>query len=913
MEQYNLGSATSKEGDVSGVHKLGLLSKRLDFTKRKGVNYSPAMPTVEDKGDTWIYGYCMGCMQADCSTKVFMKNGVVVNIEGNPESPTNQGKVCPRAIAGIMGLYNPYRVKVPLKRTNPEKGPDIDPGWMEISWEEAIGTVSRRFKKIREEDPRKLAVWEGWGAPETFLITCKEIDKSIDYKMGYLIFPKAFGTPNELFGRNLCAIHYATNLTHGHMPEYISDLEYCNYLIAPGRTVGANIASTHSTKRFLDAIERGMKLVTLDPRLSVEGVKGYRWLPIKPGTELAFALSMIYTILYELKKFDEWFVKNRTNGPYLIGPDGYYFRDKANGKPLVWDTLESRAKTFDDATIKNYTLWGEYIVDGVKTKPSLQLIKDGTQEYTPEWAEKITSIPAQTIREVTREFVEHAQIGSTIEIDGFTFPLRPVQFAGSGRGAVSQRAGTLFDLAGKIINELVGAMEVPGGATGNRCPGPCADTLQPNEDGVVTPIMESIGSPFKFPPDHVAMNEFYAHSHATPQIMARALINPEKYYLPYKLEAMLNCGANSIRSQMDRGIMIDGFKQVPFTVTFAINYDESTMMSDIVFPEHYFLERKYARFYLVTHQNLDDSVRGITMAFGRNPVKPLFNTRLMDDVLMEIADRCGFLNGPGGIYDLVNLAFKLTGENALELDKKYTMDEMIDRRVKQVFGNEYSFDYLLNHGVLYRFDTPGKLGYNYYYWPDNKTRHPIYFDRLKASGEKMRKNLKDNNIKIPNWENQEEYFEFYKAIPHWIAGPEVDAPPEYDMWISNWKTPFMPHGTGDTQQNAWLAELREADPYEMYVWINSAMAKNKGFKDEDMVWIESRWGKTRGKLKLTELIHPEVLGVPACYGASTIMMSPDSKKGTYYNILLTGKEDTGMDPISGSVTVSPKVKIYKAK
>jgi len=117
----------------------------------------------------------------------------------------------------------------------------------------------------------------------------------------------------------------------------------------------------------------------------------------------------------------------------------------------------------------------------------------------------------------------------------------------------------------------------------------------------------------------------------------------------------------------------------------------------------------------------------------------------------------------------------------------------------------------LKHGVLYRFDTPGKLGYNYYYWPDNKTRHPIYFDRLKKSGEKMRENLKKHNIKLPNWVDQEEYFKFYEPIPYWIAGPEVaGAPPEYDMWICNWKTPFMPHGTGDTQQNAWLAELREA-------------------------------------------------------------------------------------------------------
>jgi len=62
-----------------------------------------------------------------------------------------------------MGLYNPCRVKGPLKRTKPEKGPDIDPGWVEITWEEALSTVGEKFKKIREEDPRKLLVWEGWG------------------------------------------------------------------------------------------------------------------------------------------------------------------------------------------------------------------------------------------------------------------------------------------------------------------------------------------------------------------------------------------------------------------------------------------------------------------------------------------------------------------------------------------------------------------------------------------------------------------------------------------------------------------------------------------------------------------------------------------------------------------------------
>lgn len=857
-----------------------------------------------------IYSFCTGCMQGDCSLKVHLKEGVVTKIEGNPDVPPAFGKFCTRAAASLIELYNPYRVKTPLKRTNPEKGPDIDPGWVEISWEEAIDTVVARLKKIREEDPRKIAMWWGWGAPQCLLMCTRELDKNGSI-LRHSMYPSAFGTPNEANSRPLCAIHYASNLVHGHHPEYITDLQFCKYLISPGRTVGPNIGSSHGTKRCIEALERGMKMVVIDPRFSPEASKAYRWLPVRPGTELAFALAMIHSILYEVKKFDEWFIKNRTNGPYLIGPDGYYFRDSSSKKPLVWDSSDNQAKTFDDSSVKDYALEDEYTVNGVKVKPAMQLIKERMKEYTPEWAEGITSIPAKTIREVTQEFVEHASIGSTITIDGFEFPLRTSQFGGSGRGTVSQRGGTYFDLAGKIINMLVGAMEVPGGATGNRNPGPCADTLRPDEDGVVTPYMEAIPAPFTYPPDTIGMSEFYPHAHATPYILTRAVIDPKKYHLQYELEAMLNCGSNSMRSCCERELFIEAFKKVPFLVTFAINFDEVTMMSDIVFPDHHFLERRYGKFYGVSHQSIDDSTRGLVMAMGRNAVEPLYNTRLMDDVLMEIADKVGFLYGEGGLNDIVNRSFKLEGKNKLDLDKKYTIEDMIDRRSKQLFGDEYGFEYLLEHGTKYRYDPSGKRSYNYFYWPDNKTRHPIYFNRLKASGDRTRGNLRKHNVKIPNWENQEDYFKYFEAIPYWIPPPEYTAPPEYDMWAINWKSAFMAHGTGNTQENAWLAELRESDPYEMYVWINTETAGKKGIEDGDTVCIESRYNKVTGISKLTELIHPEVVGIAACYGSSTFMMSPDAKKGTHFNLLMTGKEDVGIDPVSGSLTISPRVKIYK--
>ena len=57
-------------------------------------------------------------------------------------------------------------------------------------------------------------------------------------------------------------------------------------------------------------------------------------------------------------------------------------------------------------------------------------------------------------------------------------------------------------------------------------------------------------------------------------------------------------------------------------------------------------------------------------------------------------------------------------------------------------------------------------------------------------------------------------------------------------------------------ENAWVQEIRDSDPYETYVLINSQTAGEKSFEDGDMVTIESRYGKTEGRLRVSELIHP---------------------------------------------------------
>ena len=94
-----------------------------------------------------VYGHCRMCMLCgSCSFVATMKDGVVVNIEGDPDRANNAGTLCPRGKSAIMNVYNPNRIKAPMKRTNPEKGMEIDPGWVEISWDEALDIAAEQAR-----------------------------------------------------------------------------------------------------------------------------------------------------------------------------------------------------------------------------------------------------------------------------------------------------------------------------------------------------------------------------------------------------------------------------------------------------------------------------------------------------------------------------------------------------------------------------------------------------------------------------------------------------------------------------------------------------------------------------------------------------------------------------------------------
>lgn len=425
----------------------------------------------------------MTCYNGPHPIKVEVKNGIATCVEPNPDgariSPS-EGRPCVKAYSMISKLYDPDRVKPPLVRQNPKKGKNEDPMWKEIGWDEALDLLAGKLRNIRENGlvdeasyPRLAITLGGAGTPEGHFGTLPAFLSSwrgpIDMSLGSGQAVKCYHS-DHVFGE---LWHRAFMV--------VEDLPRTNYILSFGH--GTNASDGVGVWKDAAARGKGSRRVQIEPHLSVTGATADRWAPIKPKTDALFLCSMLYVILHEMdwkKLCDIEFIKNMTNSPYLVGPEGYFMRDRETEKPLIWDLSDNRSKVFDDESIKEPAITGVYRIDviekgvddekweysGIESKPSFELLMGIVKDYSPESVAEICGIPAETIRETAREFVENARVGATVEINGKRLPYRPVAVI-LGKTVNNGPGGYETCWARTVLAMLVGALEVPGGTLGS--------------------------------------------------------------------------------------------------------------------------------------------------------------------------------------------------------------------------------------------------------------------------------------------------------------------------------------------------------------------------------------------------------------------------------------------------------------
>jgi anaerobic selenocysteine-containing dehydrogenase len=360
-----------------------------------------ARPCSPAAGD-WVASTCQGCTQW-CAIQIFVQGGRATRVRGNPLSKTNHGYCCPRGHMIPQQMYDPDRIKTPMKRTNPAKGRGIDPKFVPISWDEALDTVADKMMELRKAgEPGKLMYMRG-----------RYSSTSTDLLYGTL--PKVWGTANYFSHSAICAEaeKMGPGLTQGFFGYRDYDLANTDCLVTWGcDPLASNRMVPNMMNRFPDIVKRG-RVIAIDPRLSNVAAKAHEWLPINPGTDGALAVAIAHVLLTE-GMWSREFVGDFKDGKNLFvagnAVDEAGFAEKETHGIVKWWNLE---------------------------------LKD----RTPMWAQKETLIPADQIVRVARAMGKAA----------------PKTAVWMGPGVAMNPRGTYAAMAVHALNGLLGSIDVEGG------------------------------------------------------------------------------------------------------------------------------------------------------------------------------------------------------------------------------------------------------------------------------------------------------------------------------------------------------------------------------------------------------------------------------------------------------------------
>ena len=249
-----------------------------------------------------------------------------------------------KAYGLVQKTYNPNRMLTPMKRTNPKKGRDEDPGFVPIILgrgvrprRRASSTRSRADGLTDESGYPRLAVsLGGAGTPQSYMGT-------------FPAFLAAWGPVDMGFGSGQGVKCYHSEHLYGefwHRAFTVSpDTPLCDYLISCGANVEAS-GGVVGVWRHANARIRGMKRVQVEPHLSVTGACSAEWVPIKPKTDAAFLYALVHVLLHE-------FPRERLDVAFLARAHGIAVsrrparllpaRPRRRKKPLVWDSARGAA------------------------------------------------------------------------------------------------------------------------------------------------------------------------------------------------------------------------------------------------------------------------------------------------------------------------------------------------------------------------------------------------------------------------------------------------------------------------------------------------------------------------------------------------------------------------------------------
>ena len=852
--------------------------------------------------------YCYQCVNGPDMLSVEVVDGVATTVTPNFDAKgfhPADGKVCVKPYGLVQKIYNPNRILKPMKRTNPKKGRNEDPRWVEIEWEEALDTVAARLNAIRQTN-----LLDEQGYPR-FAFTTGGAATPYFYMGSFVCYMAAWGPVDQSLGAGGTVKCYHTEHVYGELWHraftVCPDTPRCNYIISFGNNIDASGGVT-SVRRHADARDRGIKRIQVEPHLSITGASASEWVPIRPKTDPAFLYAMLNVLLHEhtLSDLDVPFLKARTGSPYLVAPNGFFLRDTDSKKPLIWDADSNTAVAFDTpganpALLGSFTASGcEVGADGkswehrnISVSTAFEKARELVARHTPEWAAPITDVAAATIRRIANEFLEHARIGETIEFEGRTLPFRPVAVM-LGKSVNNGWGAFECVWARTMMMILVGGLEVPGGLLGSTVHITGMDfdrmgSVVPHPDGF-------LDYPFN-PTDKENWIEKpqVRHGHTTlipiigggltSQLMGSTVLSwmrlqgraAESWGTPKPPDVwfVYRCNPNISFSETEK--LGETMTTFPFTVAIAYTEDETNHFADIILPEAIDLESTQLIRIGGTHY-FEQFWETQGWVLRQPVVKPQGDARDFTWISTELAKRTGLLETYNQMINGGVLGLPLKTDSydfSLDPAKAHSVDQIWDAvcRAASIDVTEgkssEGLDYFKEKG--FRVKPFSKL--NWYLYPrmeDLNLRFELpYQERILRIGQELGARLHEHGVTW--WDKQ---LHEYEALPEWKDLTELWSTAyekaygikakDYPFWLLTSRS--MQYAWGGNVSLQMIREVAANVTGHDGIMINADVAARLGIEQGDRIEVTSPIGFTRGRALVRQGVRPDTVVMVGQFG-----------------------------------------------
>jgi menaquinone reductase, molybdopterin-binding-like subunit len=615
-----------------------------------------------------------------------LKMGLAKKLEGNPNHPINQGRLCPRGQAGLQITYHPDRVRNPLKRSGPRGSGEFQ----SITWDEAIKELTSQLSPLQAGNE------ESGFAFLTSPLRGQRANIVSNFTTGL----KSTRWVEFAFLDDQ-VIRLANSSSFGHAAPPTLDLARSNYVISFGADFLSTWNSPVAQSVAYGQMRQGRpglrgKLVHFEPRMSLTAANADEWLACAPGTEGLVALSIAHVIISENLR-------------------------PASAAAAAGQAIEGWA--------------------------------GGFAAYAPAAIEKQVGVPAARITRIAREAAANQPALALI-----------------GDAATAQTNGLFNALAVNALNALLGNVEKPGGTF--------------------------------FTPAAVAASMGAAASQGK-RLQLQSFLKQIQSG-PNAVKVLLLYNANPVFAAPASLQVRDALAKIPFIASFGSFIDETSVMADLILPDHSSLESW-----------LDDTPTSgaarAVVSLAAPAMNPLHDTRAMPDVLLDVARQLG-------------------GDTSKSLPWK-TYDEALKAAYSPLQKQKGSITAKDADDFWQKMQDQGG------WWSDaESTTAPT---AAKSNGSPAK-------VASPEFDGDASEFSFH-LLPY-------ASQMQYDGSLAN--LPWMQEAPDPLSTVMWGS----------WVEINSQTAAKLGIRQGDLIEVASQHGSARAPAVVTPGIRPDVVAMPVGQG-----------------------------------------------